>query len=438
MGLIRNAASILATQTVIIPLNVVTSIVLARYLSLEDRGHFAIAVSIGVTVLALSQVGWPSAVIYRLRRNRSDPAVVAATGVLAATAFSSLAIALCLLMRHQLADWLLRGAPLIALYLALAAIPFQLLGNIFSGITRGIDRFAMQNGYRLSIGAGRLGALFLVLVLAGGKLADALGASLVVHAIAAAGLVLAVVLRTGIRPRPDRSEFLGTLRFGSKAWAYSLAGNLHERIGLFMLAYLLQDPSQVALYAIAAGVITYLYLFPEAIAVSALPQITGLERAEAGRLTAAALRNAIPWVVLSVLVAAPSSPYLLPWVYGVAYSGSVAPFLLLLLAVPLRTVYLILARYFFAINRQSVNISLVFVSMPLNLALNIWLIPRYGVLGAALASVISYTLEGVAIATIFIGTAETGLRDTLLLRREDLAAYRERLHRTLRRLQDPR
>jgi O-antigen/teichoic acid export membrane protein len=438
MSLIRNAASILTTQAVMVPLNIVASIVLARYLSLEDRGSFAIAVSIGAVTVVISMVGWPAASIFRLRRSRSDPALVATTGVMAVAAFSGLAIALCLVMRQQLADWFLRGTPLLVLYLALAMVPFQLLGNVFSGIARGLDRFAMQNRYRLAVSAGRLGAFSLVLVLAGGKLVEALVALLAVYAIASVGLTLSVTRLTGIRARPDRADFLGTLRFGSKAWAQALAGNVHERADLFMLAYLLQDSSEVALYAIAVGVSTYLYHFPEAIAVSALPQITALERGDAGRLAAATLRNTIVWVLLSVLVAAPIAPYLLPWVYGSAYAGSVAPFLVLLLAVPLRTLFLILARYFFAIDRQGVNISLVLVSMPLNIVLNLWLIPRYGILGAALASLISYSLEGIAIAAIFLGTAETGFREALLLRREDLAFYSERLRRTLRRLQHPR
>jgi O-antigen/teichoic acid export membrane protein len=435
MSLVRNAASILATHSATIPINLLTGIVLARYLSLENRGLLAIAVSIGVIALVISQVGWPSAAIYQIRRERSDPALVAATGILAVVVFSGLVICVCFLLRQQLTDWLLGGAPLLVLYLALAAVPFQLLGNVFSGIARGVDRFAMQNGYRFSISAGRLGALSLVLILAGGQLVEALEASLAVHAVAAIGLVLWVTRLTGIRPRPERAEFFSTLRFGSKAWTHAVASNLHEHVDLFMLAYLLQDSSEVALYAIAAGIVAYLYLFPETIAISALPQIAGLERPDASRLAAATLRNTVPWVLLSVLLAAPSAPYLIPWVYGSAYGGSVAPFLVLILAVPLRTLYLILGRYFVAVNRQRVNISLVGLSMLLNVVLNLLLIPRYGLLGAALASVISHSVEGVAIGAIFIATTKRGFRETLLPDRGDLESYREHLHRALRRLQ---
>jgi O-antigen/teichoic acid export membrane protein len=434
MSLLRNAASILATQTVTIPLRVVSGIVLARYLSMDDRGQLAIAMSLGALVTMVSQVGWPSAAIYRIRRLGSDPARVAATGVAAVLAFSGLTLAVCLLMRHQLVDGFMRGAPLLVLYLALGVVPFDLLGNIFSAIARALDRFSLQNAYRLSLAAGRLTAFGLVLILLSGQLLDVLAVSIAVSGMAAVGLALSVLRLTGTRSRPDREEFFGTLRFGAKGWTHALAGNVHARANLFMLAYLLQDSSEVALFAIGAGVANYLYLFPEAIAVSALPQIAGAERTEASRLAAATLRNTIPWVILSVLVAAPLAPFLLPWVYGTAYTGSIGPLLVLLPAVPLQTLYRILARYFVAVDHQRVNILLVLGSTLLNIVLNLVLIPRYGIVGAAFASLISHAVEGIAVTVVFIAMTDCGVREVLILGRGDLASYRQRLRGALRRL----
>jgi O-antigen/teichoic acid export membrane protein len=434
MGLFRNAASVLLTSVVSIPIGIATSVILARYLSLDGRGYLAVASAISGAIVVLAQVGWPSAVIYRLRRTGAAPADAATAAFLAVLIFSGLAVGACLLLQEQVAAWFLKGAPLAVLYLALATAPVMLLGIVLSGIARGIDRFAMQNWYRFALSAGRLAALALVLVIAGGGLLEALGANLAVFAACAVGLAVAVVRRTGIRLRTNAREFIETLKFSSKTWTHAVAADVHERIGLFMLAFLLQDPAEVALYAIAAGAVEYLRFLPESVGAGALPQMAGLDRSRSGALIASALRHAMLWIALSLLVAFPCGPFVIPFMYGSGYAGSVAPFLVLASAMLFKTPYLLIRLHFLAMDRQGINIGIQLFSMPLNLLLNLWLIPHWGVLGAAVASLVSHGFEAVAAGTIFLRSSDIGIRELLLFRLSDLEPYRVRLRSSLSRL----
>ena len=74
------------------------------------------------------------------------------------------------------------------------------------------------------------------------------------------------------------------------------------------------------------------------------------------------------------------------------------------------------------------------VATGVNIVLNLWWIPLYGIMGAALASLVSYALEALLITTAFTRAASEGLRDTLVLQRADLQEYRSRAQLLLDRL----
>ena len=71
MDLFRNAIVVYATSLISFPINLLTSVVLARFLSVDDRGLYSVALSFAVLATLLSEVGWGPATIYRLRRMRA-------------------------------------------------------------------------------------------------------------------------------------------------------------------------------------------------------------------------------------------------------------------------------------------------------------------------------------------------------------------------------
>jgi Na+-driven multidrug efflux pump len=72
-------------------------------------------------------------------------------------------------------------------------------------------------------------------------------------------------------------------------------------------------------------------------------------------------------------------------------------------------------------------------SVLLNILLNLWLIPRYGILGAAWASLVSYSCEAVLITSVFVSGSGRTLRQLFVPQRADFESYRRRLSLFLRR-----
>ncbi len=76
MSFFRQAASVLATSVATVPLSILANVVVTRNLDPEARGQFAVVSVLAGTLVLFSNLGWPLATIYRMKRMKSDPAEV--------------------------------------------------------------------------------------------------------------------------------------------------------------------------------------------------------------------------------------------------------------------------------------------------------------------------------------------------------------------------
>jgi O-antigen/teichoic acid export membrane protein len=434
MSFFRNAASVVLTQAVGLPIGLLTSVVLARFLSVDDRGLYSVATTFAMLAATLGVLGWPAASIYRIVRTRSDPAQVAGSGLALMTLLSGVVVLLSLGFESAIRERFLEGAEPWVFHLALALVPLHLYGQVLSAIARAIDRFDLQNWYVFSLNAGTLAGVGAALVLFEGGLTSALLALLGTNALFLLVLAVRVLRQTGVSLRLRGSGVARSLRYGLAAHTMSLGNLLHKRVDIFMLAWFLSDASQVAYYAVAAGLVDRLLIVPEAIGRALFPHLSRQSPEEAQRFTCFISRQSAAIVLAAILVLAPAASPLLPLLFGAPYAASVPPFLVLLPGVAMLTVYSVLTRYFAAVNQLRVNIVSLLAATVCNVALNVWLIPRHGILGAAIASLISYALQGAWVAAVFLSNARTGPLALFLLRRGDLVAFRRRAGPVLRRL----
>lgn len=429
MSFLRNAAGVFATRLLILPLGLATSIVLARGLPVDERGIYSVAMTFAALLMLFAQLGWADASIYRLRSVRSAPSVVATSALLAVGCISLVVVAACALLEPVISRRLLDGAAPTVFYLALATVPLRILTNVFAAIARGIDRFSLQNTFRVIETVAMLIALGGVLVVADLGIVAALWAGLAVRVVMTAAFVFCVARETGLSRRFDPGGMRQSLYFGLQSYAQGLAGELHERVDIFMLAWLLQDPEQVAYYTIAVTVISQLKIAPESVGSALYPQLAGLARTQAARLAASVSRQALALVVAMVAVLLPSAWLLVPLLYGEAYRPSVTPLLVLLPAMGFHTIYRVIARYFTSQDQQRANIFTQSAAVALNMGLNYLMIPRYGIVGAAAASLVSYGFEAVTITSVLRRLSPLRMREMWLIQARDFDRYRRQLLR---------
>ena len=429
MSFFRNLAGVLLTTAASAPIGLLTSVLLARFLSTDDRGFYALAMSFAALATMLFQFGWPTASIFRLRSAGSEPARVSGAALVFLGGVFAVVTFVVLLVEAPLRERFLSGLPEVVLVLAALTLPMRALANGFGAIARGIDRFVYENGYALGLQLGNLLAVVIAVVWLGGALVELMWALTAVYALGVLGLMALVVRATGLSFSFGPDELRRSFRFGVKTHAMTLMGRLHERLDLFLLAYLLADPTQIAFFAIAKGGIQIIQLLPNSLGKVAYPQLAGLESEDAARFACALVRQGLLFMVPASLLLFAAAPFLLPFVYGEPYAASTLPFVLMLPGVVALGMDRVLSRYFTGTNQQRPNVVTRAISLVVNLVLNLLWIPQFGIAGAAAAALVSYAVDALLLIVVFLRMTDCSIADLFLLRRADIDPYLRRLQK---------
>jgi O-antigen/teichoic acid export membrane protein len=423
VSFVRNAASILATTAVSIPLALLANVILARFLSGSERGVYALATGFALVAQVVAHLGWGDAAIYRLRRHRVAPARVFSTGLVANLLLCGLLFAVCFALERPIVDRLLGGMPRALYWVAVLTAACFLLGDFLRAIARGLDRFDLHNWFGFLQAAGLLVGLVLALVAWHGGLAGALYTYLGVQAALVAVLGLIVARLTGIELRVDGVEVREHLHFGLGLYPQALLKQLHERIDLFILAWLAIDNVQIGLYAVAVSVIIPLQLIPGAIGTALLPELAGREDESLAGFSATVARQISMQMAAAAAVMVPAGIIGIPILFGSEYQGSVLPYLIVLPGLCALATSRVLSRYFAIVGRQGTLTGIRTAVVVLNVVLNLVLIPPFGINGAALAALISYLAETAVVAALFVGVSQLRLGEAFAWRRSDLDPY---------------
>jgi len=423
MGFVRNTASVFATTAVSIPLALATNVLLARQLSVSDRGVYALAATFSLIAYVLTQLGWGEAAIYRMRRHGVAPRRILGTGLAVNIALCAVLLAACALLAGPITRTLLGGMPLGLFQIAMWTAALLVFGDFLRAVARGLDRFDLHNWFGFLQSAGMLALLAIVLLWGSGGVRGALWAGLLVQALLVA-LFLGVIARaTGVEPRVDLPETRAHLRFALAMYPQALLNYLHERIDVFILAWLGIASGQIALYAVAVSVIVPLQLIPGAVGTALLPELAAQRDGSAAGFAASVARQISMQMAAIALALAPAGMIGIPLLFGDDYRDAVPAFLLLLPGMAALASSRVLGRYFAIVGQQRVVTVARACALLLNVGLNLALVPRLGITGAALAALLSYLFESVAVAFGFVHISGSSFIGAFAWRRSDLEPY---------------
>jgi len=75
-----------------------------------------------------------------------------------------------------------------------------------------------------------------------------------------------------------------------------------------------------------------------------------------------------------------------------------------------------------------------FVSLAVNIPLNLWLIPRWGIAEAAFASTIAYIIATLVVITAFSKISKKSWNEILLIKKQDFQDYKEFIFKIRKRI----
>jgi len=402
---VRKVAETFLARIALVAIGLITSVMIARALGPEGRGLQATLAAVVAIGAQLGNFGLHSANTYYVARDKSLlPVLLGNTLLLSLVSGALVALAgwLVLTIRPSLAP-----LPSGLLALAFVTVPLSLAYMLLQNLLLGIGEVRAFNLIEV---ASRLAMIVLLAALVVAR-------SVSVAAIAVLGIVLAIagVAAVIVRLRPHiscrirvslvlmREHFV----YGFRAYIGALFAFTVLRADI-VIAKLLLGAEATGQYSIAVSMADLVYMLPVAAGTIAFPRLTATQDPAERWAKALSVTKYIGLVmvalaVLAALLVRPAVELL----YGDAFLPSVPAFLWLLPGVVMLGVNTILMNYFASIGNPSVVIWSPAVASGLNIALNVILMPRIGISGAAIASSVAYGLMLLMSSTYVIKDGST-------------------------------
>jgi len=423
-----------AASAVILGCGIVTGLIAARSLGPTGRGELAtITVWAGVLLYA-GTFGVPEAVAYFSAAERTGRERVWTTGV---------AIAVFLGGLITVVGWWLipamfsarEDAPVAAIrwYLLLFAVP-GCASLCASAWLQGAGRLRAYNISRSSIH---------VINAAGALLLFAAGDRSVVHFAAvllignAAGLAIAVAYGPWDRfahapASPDLARRMFHYGFRVQVGNWSNAASV--RLDQLLLS-LFAPAAALGLYVVAVTCANVLQTVPGSAATVMLPEIVRQQQAGAAGASVERWYRRALWMTLPGAAAlAAASMILVPMLFGDAFRDAVPLVMVLIPATVVLGMNQLLATAFRGLGRPGVGSTSELIGMLVTVGALALLLPRYGVFGAAAASLLAYTASHLYLLRQVRPILGGGPRNLFVLNGDDLKALFGALHNARLRL----
>jgi len=418
----RDILGVLGTRGVWSVLGLLTGVILARRLGPHDRGVFALVILVPSTIVTLVKLGITQANVYFINRQREPIEQVAANCTVLALGVGLTAAWVVWEAQGSLLSTVLRGVAPWALALALVRVPLLLLDDYLYGVLQAAGSFHIYNVRLVVSEVIRFVLIMLALVAFGMGLFAATLIYTLVTIGNVAWLVAATRRRIPFGLRVDGRLLRQQLAFGLKSYVQTLTSHALLRVDVYMVAALL-GPAETAFYSLALRFTEMVLEIPQAVGLVLYPRLATLPPEEVHRLTAQACRRTLVLTGLGAVLCSLVGPYLITLWYGAAYTPAGAPLPWASVGVLSMSIFVILTRAFTSQNRQQVNIAAGVVALASNVGLNLYLIPTAGIVGAAMATAISYSSACLLLMIFYLLDSRLSLAEVLVLQRDDVRFF---------------
>jgi len=421
LSLARSSSGVLLTNVLAATALLGTAVLTARVFGPGGRGEYSLATLFVLLVVTLGSIGLGAAATYHAARGTSPRSVAFGNPTALALLLGS-ALAVGCAGVIWIGDLTFRSVPKADLALASIAIPFLLAVLVIQSVYQGFRSFREFNLITMAQAALPL-PLIGIAILLGGAVRAAIVATVGASVLLFVGVVAYARQSTAIAWRLRLPYVRSLASYGIRAHPANVLAFLGYRLDVFLVAGF-KGAAAVGLYGAGVVIAEALWMPSQAISTALFPTIA-TERTESARrsITPLVARNTL-WLTtilagILFVVAAPVVDLL----YSSGFSASAGVVRILAPGIVVFSAARVLGNDIAARGRPLVNSVVAAVSVVCNIALNVLLIPRYGIDGAAWSSTASYSLLFIATAAVYWRIAQVPLRVLVLPSREDGARY---------------
>ena len=413
---LKDISSVFASNILAIVSALLIDIVLSRQLGPEGRGLYASILVVPLIVTSFVMLGIRRSAVYHLGKKIFD-ADRTVSGILSLLIITS--ILAVLISGIAFLILLPKGLTWIMAILALISIPVKLILVYSGGIYIGNEDFKRSNlQVWLPLVYDLLGILLFVALLkwsVSGALLALFLANLLVSVMSLRYLSKAFKITISW----DKEVISGLAKIGITYAVAVVIMQLNYRVDILLLQEL-STMKEVGYYSLGVAISDKLWQLPSAIGLVVMSRSANVD--DTGRLdrdVAKLVRISFLIVLLSAIVLWVLIPYLLPLFYGIKFAPSIGVVRLMLPGIIMFVIVRILSGRFAGSGQPKLLIGLFVPVLLVNIILNLFWIPAYGSLGAAMATNVSYTLGAIGMLILFSVKMKIPFTELIIYRRSD-------------------
>lgn len=420
----RTGTHTFAFSIATVAVTMLMTVALSRLLGPAGKGGYDLVVATVALFGVVVGFSMPAGVIYAVARGLAAPrslapaliTIGAAQGAVAALVTA--ALRMTPLGRAFVPDTFGPFVPV--------AVGLMVAASLWAGFGRAIllGRQDVMEANRRDLAARALAVLVVVaaaLALAGNGSADSgelvVWAALVGSVVGLAPYILALVRTLG---SPGPRGLRSVIGFATPAALANILQFLNYRLDLFLVGFFL-GPTEVGLYALAGLFAQLIWLLSTAASTVMLPRVASVrgDHIESAHETALVARAVFAATIVMVLGVAVTASWLVPIVFGAAFAPAVPAILYLLPGIAIFAPVIVIGSYMGGTGRPDLNLVGSTISFAVTLVLDLVLIPAYGIVGAAIASSVSYATAAAVMFFLFRRISGIGPTRVLVITLED-------------------
>lgn len=393
MGLGRATLHTFVSQGLKFAFSLLLGVLIARALGPEGRGEYGLLMLTFSLLVALGNLGLPASAVYFTAQNHYSRASLVKTLAAAALLLGLLGDFLLLLVTRLGWDRLLFGGSLspAALGLALVGLPLLFSTTFFQAFLQGRHEIQAYNRFQLFSVFLQLALVAACFGLGGVSVNLLVGVFVLSQGISLLFLINALreEFRGGLRaPWLGLGELAHMGRYSLWAYLGNSAQFLCYRIDVFLVGAML-GTAAVGLYTLAVSLGEMLWMLTTPLATVLFPHFSASE-AGGHRKAFLAAAFGLGSTTMAAALLFVVSPWLVVAFYGLPFAASVEALHWLLPGIVAFSATNVLAAHLAGTGKPKVNFYAALVALGVTVLLDFLLIPRWGIVGASVATSFAY------------------------------------------------
>lgn len=236
--------------------------------------------------------------------------------------------------------------------------------------------------------------------------------------------VIIYLINLNFRIQPQKIDlkfFYNVINYSWVPMVTSLLVMLNYSVDIFILKYL-GTSIELGLYSVAVGIVNYFWLIPDAFKEVLVSKIARNYKTNS---TLLALKVSVTSVLLIISAFAIFGNFAITLLYGSEFSDAYLVTLILSIGAISMVYFKMIGVVLLAEGKRWIFFFVLLLSVLANIFFNILTIPVFGMYGAALSSILSYSLSGVGFVIYFSKDKSVQIKNILLFNTSEIMVIRK-------------